>query len=417
MTAAHCVDEGGIGGTQRADEIQVGVEYDYDSLPSGEHAVACRLIDDSEELARVEEEKYDEQCDNRAYPSVIEDGLADSDNDRDVETITVDNDGIFVHPDYSDSANENDIAIVRLRHGLKDFPGVSYYDIYDGAIGYPAFSPSDVAAPVESEYAVVLAYGSSDCQQDTGGTDDTIGPLRYGWNFLVETTGERFRIDGSTASDKAWTCAGDSGGPVFNESHQLIGIVQGHGMGGDDDYTSYAVNVSTHRDWILDRIEQDAATWDSDGDGWYDYDDSCPDHSNHIQQDYDDDGIGDACDPCSRENGATICFDDPMHPNCDHKGYAGAFSGVPPEDYYSDMDEDGVPNVCDNCWEDENDDQADTNGNGLYNSDSAWAREVAVLADDSRGIVATGIYDTTRYTTEAWDLFDRCVEYLGTFGD
>ncbi len=40
------------------------------------------------------------------------------------------------------------------------------------------------------------------------------------------------------------------------------------------------------------------------------------------------------------------------------------------------------------------------------------ADEVAVLADDTRKIAATGIYDTTHYTADAWNLFDRMVGWL-----
>jgi hypothetical protein len=42
----------------------------------------------------------------------------------------------------------------------------------------------------------------------------------------------------------------------------------------------------------------------------------------------------------------------------------------------------------------------------------ASANEVAVIVDDDRKIVATGIYDTTHYSDDAWELFDSIVEYL-----
>ncbi|MCP4605916.1 MAG: DUF4185 domain-containing protein [Proteobacteria bacterium] len=40
------------------------------------------------------------------------------------------------------------------------------------------------------------------------------------------------------------------------------------------------------------------------------------------------------------------------------------------------------------------------------------ADEAAVIVDETRKIVATGIYDTTHYTQEAWMLFDQILNYL-----
>ncbi|MCP4678242.1 MAG: hypothetical protein GY854_22555 [Deltaproteobacteria bacterium] len=38
--------------------------------------------------------------------------------------------------------------------------------------------------------------------------------------------------------------------------------------------------------------------------------------------------------------------------------------------------------------------------------------EAAVISDDARKIVATGIYDTTRFTADGWELFDRMLGFL-----
>jgi hypothetical protein len=43
---------------------------------------------------------------------------------------------------------------------------------------------------------------------------------------------------------------------------------------------------------------------------------------------------------------------------------------------------------------------------------SASFEEVAVLVDDARRYAATGIYDTRKYTTDAWMLFDRLLAHL-----
>jgi hypothetical protein len=40
------------------------------------------------------------------------------------------------------------------------------------------------------------------------------------------------------------------------------------------------------------------------------------------------------------------------------------------------------------------------------------ANEAAVIVDDERRIAASGIYDTTRYTATAWELFDRMIAWL-----
>ncbi|MFO8072407.1 MAG: hypothetical protein R6V85_11085, partial [Polyangia bacterium] len=44
----------------------------------------------------------------------------------------------------------------------------------------------------------------------------------------------------------------------------------------------------------------------------------------------------------------------------------------------------------------------------VYYSSESFG-EVAVLIDHERGIAATGVYDTTRYTNDAWKLFDLLI--------
>ena len=65
---------------------------------------------------------------------------------------------------------------------------------------------------------------------------------------------------------------------------------------------------------------------DLDGDGISDEDDSCLEAYNPLQGDYDDDNIGDACDPCPLV---------PNESNCEHNP--------------ADIDEDGIPNETDIC--------------------------------------------------------------------
>ncbi len=40
--------------------------------------------------------------------------------------------------------------------------------------------------------------------------------------------------------------------------------------------------------------------------------------------------------------------------------------------------------------------------------------QISVIADDSHRIVATGMHEIDSYTSAAWDVMDRCVDYLMT---
>jgi hypothetical protein len=42
--------------------------------------------------------------------------------------------------------------------------------------------------------------------------------------------------------------------------------------------------------------------------------------------------------------------------------------------------------------------------------------QAALIVDDLRGIVASGIHETTRYTDVGWEILDRSINYLLTEG-
>ncbi len=90
------------------------------------------------------------------------------------------------------------------------------------------------------------------------------------------------------------------------------------------------ISEDCNANWVPDECDPD-----SDGDGFIDGCDNCPDDYNPSQADSDNDGSGDHCDLCP--------------------GF--------PDDV--DGDEDGMPDACDNCPDIANPAQADTDGDGL----------------------------------------------------
>lgn len=87
---------------------------------------------------------------------------------------------------------------------------------------------------------------------------------------------------------------------------------------------------------------------DDDGDMILNFEDNCPDVKNYAQADADGNGIGDVCEGDSDQDGVPNVFD-----NC-------------PQDFNADQidtDLDGKGDVCDNCAQVANSDQKDTNQN------------------------------------------------------
>ena len=102
--------------------------------------------------------------------------------------------------------------------------------------------------------------------------------------------------------------------------------------------------------------------YDTDNDGIYDYLDNCPSTFNPDQADDDNDGIGNTCDTISCTPG-TPCNDGNPNTTNDLIDVNCNCIGTPITN--ADTDNDGIPDIDDNCPTVYNPNQADSNGNGL----------------------------------------------------
>jgi secreted trypsin-like serine protease len=128
---------------------------------------------------------------------------------------------VVLHPDWSEDKDENDIAIIRLVTPLP--PGsrllnVSPLTIYTGRDEKPGDKILIVGSGIHS----------TGLQGEKKGTND--GKLRQATNTLQKVTDQfltvRFRkpTDHGVSRLEGVGNSGDSGGPVFNEQGQIVGI-------------------------------------------------------------------------------------------------------------------------------------------------------------------------------------------------
>jgi hypothetical protein len=89
---------------------------------------------------------------------------------------------------------------------------------------------------------------------------------------------------------------------------------------------------------------------DTDGDGWYDFEDGCPDIYEYFQIDIDGDGHNTSCDNC-------VFVANPHQFDLDHDGQG--------DECDEDDDDDGVDDGKDNCPDLYNPEQDDENGDGV----------------------------------------------------
>ena len=197
----------------------------------------------------------------------------------------------------------------------------SHAETADVATALEGFNPADYAT--FTSLSTVATTGSFDDLADvpdglSDGDDDSLGAL-------------------ICDDDQLAVFDADVGGWVCGETDPLGRLVCSVGDVAVFDGVTWVCGSSLHPGGLtmterLDTVEELLS--DSDGDGWFDLVDNCPEIASADLTDTDGDGVGDICDEC--EGGAdTVDTDD--------DGVADACDRCPGEDDALDADGDGFP--------------------------------------------------------------------------